>query len=147
MLFAAKALAKRKTERAFDNGCNRLMKLKKRLHKRLGGEILQIVDLLPHADVCQGDVQRAADTHGDASLGRAVQFGKGKTGDVQGLVEQGGLGNGILTGGGIQDQKNFMGGLGDFFGDGPFDLLDLFHQVYFRVKPACRIDVNNIHIA
>ena len=44
-----------------------------------------------------------ADINNDAALGRAVELGEGEAGEFDRLVEQFGLGNAVLAGGGIDE--------------------------------------------
>ena len=77
--------------------------------------------------------------HHDAALGRAVQFGQDDFVHAHGLVEQRGLGQGVLAGGGVDDQDAAVGRAFVLLADNPLDLGQFLHEVDLGVQPACGV--------
>jgi len=90
-------------------------------------------------------VELILDGDDDAAFGRAIQLGQDDPGQVESLVKEPGLGDGVLTNGGVQDQYGLVGAVLYLFADHPLDLLQLFHQVPLGMQPSGRIDDQHIY--
>ena len=82
------------------------------VHELLGVEGLEVVQLLAEADVVHRQAQLIADGDGDAALGGAVQLGEYDALDVGHFLEEHGLLQAVLPGGGVDDQQGLDLGLG-----------------------------------
>ena len=83
--------------------------LKQGLDEFVGVEFFQIVDSFPHADVSDRNLELFRDPDDDPPFCRSIQFGEGDSGHADRFVKELGLGDGILTGGGIEDEKDLVG--------------------------------------
>ena len=80
------------------------------------------------------------DRHDHAAAGRAVELGENDPGAAGGLLEALGLREGILAGGGIDDEEHFMGRFRDELRDHAADLGELLHEIRLRLEAAGGID-------
>ena len=80
------------------------------------------------------------DGHDDPALGRAVQFGQEYPRHVDRLAEDLSLGDGVLTGGGVQHQQDLVRGPRNFLGHYITDLCELPHKVCLGVQSPRRVD-------
>ena len=82
-----------------------------------GVEGFDVFGFFAEADEFDGQIELVADGDDDAALGGAVEFGEEDAGDVDGLEEFLGLADGVLAGGGVEDEEDFVRGAGDAFFD------------------------------
>lgn len=99
------------------------------------------------ADVANGKVEFASDGDGDAAFGGAVEFGEDDAGDAAGFGEFAGLFEAVLAGGGVKDEEDFVGGVGDDAGGGAAHLFEFGHKIFFVVKAAGGVDDDEIGFA
>ena len=93
----------------FVNGVNGFsVGRKKSFNKFVGVEISEIVNLFADADKTDRQVHLPGDAGNNSSFGRTVKFGQRHTGNANGVIEQLGLGDTILTSGCIYDQQHFV---------------------------------------
>ncbi len=98
-------------------------------------------------DVANGEVEFAGDGDGDAAFGGAIEFGEDDAGDAAGFGKFAGLFEAVLAGGGIEDEENFVGGIGDDAGGGAAHLFEFGHEVFFVMEAAGGIDDDEVGFA
>src|SRR6266542_1059185 len=118
--------------------------LVKRLHELMSVEGTQVLDLFADADEAHRHLQFVTDAEDDAALGGAVELGEDDTSDVHGLLEAGGLGDGVLAVGGVEHQEHLVGGVGQRLAHHAPHLLELGHQVLFCVEPPRGVTNNDV---
>src|SRR5690606_31811837 len=79
------------------------------------------------------------DAQDDAALGRAVELGQGDSAHRDRLLEELSLLDGVLPGGRVEDEEDFVDRSLERLLGGAYDLLELLHQVGLRVEPARRV--------
>src|SRR5665213_3082991 len=104
----------------------------------LGVEVDEVARTFAESDQLDREAEFALDGHHDPALGRAVQFGQHHPGDVDGIEEDLGLGQAVLTGGGVEHQEH-LGHVTRGSVRYPSDLLQLLDQVDLVVEPAGRV--------
>ena len=70
----------------------------------LGVEGFDVVGGFAETYEFDGEVDLVSDGDDDATFGGAVEFGEEDAGEVGGLVEHFGLVDGVLAGGGVEDE-------------------------------------------
>ena len=66
---------------------------------------------------------------------------------LDGLEEFLGLADGVLAGGGVEDEEDFVGGAGDLLVDDAADLGQLAHQVVLGLEAAGGVDDEDVELA
>src|SRR5687768_2408269 len=110
--------------------------LKKGIYEGFGIEDCEVLEFFPGADISDRALDLLNHGEGDAAFGRTVELGQRQMGDVRGLHEGSGLRQAVLSGGGVDDQQRFVWASFDLLADDVDDLLQLLHQVIFRLEPA-----------
>ena len=118
--------------------------LKQRFHEAPAVEELQVVDLFADADVFDRQVQFAGDREHDTAFGGAVELGHDEAGDVDELRELAGLLHGVLAGGAVEHEQDFVRRFGYLLLRDAHDLGQLLHQVALVVQPPRRIDQHHV---
>jgi hypothetical protein len=119
---------------------------KQSVNKRFAVEGLKVVDLFSNTDKPDRDFQLITDRKHDPSFCGAVELGQYYPCHIDRCRELFDLLQRILAGCGIQDKQNLMRRSGQPFVKHPPDLLQLFHQIDFGVKAACRVDNDHIRL-
>src|SRR5579883_1302077 len=126
------------------------------LRRRLGEEGLgvgvgvegdEVVDLLAGADEADRQAKFAGNGHDDAAFGGAVELGEDDAGDADGAGKFAGLGEAVLSGGGVENEKDVMRSAGDDFGGGALHLFEFSHEIGLGVEAAGGIDDDGIGVA
>jgi len=94
------------------------------------------------ADACVDDweFEFGGDGQDDAAFGCAVQLGEDDAGDVCGFGEEAGLGEAVLSSGGVHDEQGLVWCAGNQFFCRAAHLVELLHEVCFRVEAAGSVD-------
>jgi len=117
------------------------------VHKPCGkrGDVERNEVIDPFADADVGHRRPDFFDHRDDNppLGRPVEFGEDEAGDADLLVEEVCLRQGVLSGGGIEDQRPFVRRIGGL-GDDPLYLGEFGHQVAAGLQTPRRVDEEHI---
>src|SRR5690606_32622998 len=97
-----------------------------------------------HADVFDRDFELVGYADDHAALGGTVEFGKGECIDIGCLGELFALFDGVLAGGGIEHQQDFVGRTRHDLLHDLFDLGQLVHQRHLIMQPTGGVDDGHI---
>lgn len=103
-------------------------------------EFLKVFDAFADSYHFDRKVQVVFEVKYDAAFGGSIKFGEDKSGETNGGIEICRLGDGILTGSGIEDEQRLMGGIRDQFFDRAVHFFQFCHQIVLGVLSAGRID-------
>ena len=103
-----------------------------------------IFDAFAESDKFDRQFKLASDRQNDAAAGRPVKFGENQSRASGGITESARLAERVLAGGGIENQKDFVRRVFDFFTDGATDLVQFLHQVGLGLQSACCIDDGDV---
>src|SRR5579885_2933506 len=113
----------------------------------VGVEGDEVVDLLAGADEADGEAEFAGDGDDDAALGGAIELGEDDAGDANGAGKFAGLGEAVLSGGGVEDEKDVVRGAGDDFGGGALHFFEFGHEIGLGVETAGGVNDDGIGFA
>src|SRR5580704_10849855 len=106
----------------------------------------QVFHFFADSDELDRDLELVGDRQYYPTLGRTVQLGNRQGRDMRRSGELAGLFDGILAGGSVEHQQDFVWGIGHHLLDYPVDLAQFLHQIGFVVEAACRIDDDDIGV-
>ena len=104
----------------------------------------KVVGALTHADRVDGKAEALGSRDEDAAARRSVELGHDQAGDIGGLTEGFDLGEGVLAGRCVEDQKHVVRGVGIEAAENAADLGQLLHQVGFVLHPAGGVDDQDV---
>ena len=93
------------------------------------------------------DIDLVSDSYDDATLGCAVELGQENTAYIYGSLERPGLADGVLPRCGVEHQQYLVGRAGNFASYHVADFRKLSHQIFLRVKSACRVHQQHVRSA
>src|SRR5690606_10474514 len=121
-----------------------LCSLEQRVDKFFLVEQLEVVHFLSYADVLHGDFELVGNADDHAPLGGAVELGKGQRIDIGGLRKLFALFDGVLSGGGIEHEQDFVGRTRHNLLHHLLDLGELIHQGHLVVESAGGVDDGHV---
>ncbi len=113
----------------------------------LGIEGEDVFDFFADAGKADRKAEFVGDGDHDAAFGGAVELGKDDAGDTGGFGEEPGLLQTVLAGGGIDDEQGLVRRAGHLALGRATHLVELFHEVGFRVEAAGGIDEHEVGLA
>ena len=118
----------------------------KRFHKFFLVEHLEVIDAFTEADIFYRDFELVGDTYHHAAFGCAVELCNGKLVDVGGSHELACLFKGILPGGAVEHQEDFVRGIGYHFLHDVAYFRQLVHQSLLVMQTSGRVDNHNVDV-
>jgi len=112
--------------------------------KQFGFEFFEVFGFFAETDEFNRDGGLVADGDDDAAFGGAVEFGQDDAGDVNGFGEHFRLVDGVLAGGGVEDEEDFVGGVFDFSHDDVSDFGEFAHEVVLGVESSGGVDEEDV---
>ncbi len=117
-----------------------LLNLEEGIDETFRVEREQVVYFFADSDKADRQAQFARDGYDYASLGGAIQFGEHDAGHARSFGKFASLLETVLSGGGIEDQQNFVGRIGDHARGGAAHFFQFRHQVGLGLQAAGGID-------
>lgn len=97
--------------------------LKERFDKFVRLKFRQIFETFAETNELHRESELFRDGDDDAPFGAAIEFGEDDAGAAGGMRKPFGLTDGILAGGRVEHQEDFMRSVGNLFRDDPFEFL------------------------
>ena len=121
--------------------------LKKSLNEGIGVEFGDVLWFFTEADELYGYVKLVLDGNDNAAASCSVEFCEENACEVDGLCEHFRLSNGVLSGGGVEYEQDFVGCVGDFSGDDVSNFCQLPHEVFLGVESSSSVENEKISIS
>jgi len=121
--------------------------LKEGLNEGIGVEFGDVLGFFTEANEFYGYVKLVLDGDYNAAPGGSVEFCEENAREVDGLCEHFCLSDGVLSGGGVEYEQDFVGCVGDFSCDDVSNFCQLPHEVFLGVEPSSGVENEEIGIS